>query len=88
MQLYINQISADKIMRSKKTSDQILQHITLINPQYYEGIVLFDVHILLPDNYSIYSRYEGKDEKLVISLSKLGSMELDVKDFRNITLCN
>lgn len=87
MQLYINSISADKILRCKRSADEILKHITLVNPQYYEGEVLFDVHITLPDNYIITSKYEGKAEHLYIQLSNLGSMELDVMDFRSITLC-
>ena len=87
MQLYINSISADKILRCKRSADEILKHITLVNPQYYEGEVLFDVHITLPYNYIITSKYEGKAEHLYIQLSNLGSMELDVMDFRSITLC-
>lgn len=87
MQLYINSISADKILRCKRTSDEVLKHITLVNPQYYEGEVLFDVHITLPDNYNITSKYVGKAEHIYIQLSNLGDIELDVMDFRSITLC-
>lgn len=87
MQLYINTISADKILRCKRTSDEVLQHITLVNPQYYEGEVLFDVHITLPESYSINSRYDGKKEYVQIILSNLGDIELDTMDYRCITLC-
>ena len=48
--------------------------------------ILFDVLIELPDNYMITSYYNGNDEYIKISLSKLGDIELNTKDFRDITI--
>lgn len=86
MKLLINCISADNIMRCKKDSMEVLKHLTLINPQCYENQILFDVAVDLPDNYSITSRYEGKEEFLTIQLSLLGNIELNTKDFREIII--
>ena len=91
MNLYINCISADNIMRCKKGSEEVLKHIKLTNPQIYQvdvmrSDILFDVLIELPDNYIITSYYNGNDEYIKISLSKLGDIELSVKDFRDITI--
>ena len=86
MQLYINCISADRIMKCKKDTQEVLQHIKLINPQYMEGDILFDVAVTLPDNFSISSRFEGLDEFVTISLSNLGNIDLNVKDFRDLVL--
>ena len=91
MNLYINCISADNIMRCKKGSEEVLKHVTLTNPQIYQvdvmrSDILFDVLIELPDNYMITSYYNGNDEYIKISLSKLGDIELNTKDFRDITI--
>lgn len=91
MVMYINCISADNIMRCKKGSEEVLKHVTLTNPQIYQvdairSDILFDVAIDLPDNYNISSFYKGSDEYIKISLSKLGDMELNTKDFRDITI--
>lgn len=87
MELYIHCVTADKIMKCKRSSEEVLKHITLVNPQCYENQIFFDVHVTLPEDYNICSRFEGKDEIMVISLSKLGVIELNVMDFRSITIC-
>ena len=86
MKAYINWVSADTVMRCKK-SEEVMDHIQLINPMSFEGGVLFDMIIDLPDGYSISGRIEGISEYIVIKLSKLGTIELNTKDFRDITIC-
>ena len=88
MELYINCVSADNIMRCKKDNLDVMQYVTLVNPQYmgYDTTVMFDMHIRLPEDYSITSKFEGNDEYLVIKLSKIGSLELNTKDFRDVTI--
>ena len=86
MNCYINCITPDKIMRCKKGSEELLNYIELINPQIYESQIFYDVLIALPEDFSIQTKYRGKDEHVIIKLSKLGDIELDVKDYRDITL--
>lgn len=88
MELYINCVNADNIMRCKKDNLEVMQYVTLINPQYagYDDSIMFDMRIKLPEDYSISSRFEGNDEFLVIKLSKIGSIELNTRDFRDVTI--
>lgn len=86
MNCYINCITPDKIMRAKKGSEELLNYIELVNPQMYENQIFYDVLIALPEDYSIGCKYRGKDEHIIIKLSKLGDIELNVKDYRDITL--
>ena len=88
MNLYINCVSANNIMRCKKDNLDVMQYVTLINPQYmgYDETIMFDMYINLPEDYNINSRFEGNDEYIVIKLSKIGSLELNTKDFRDITI--
>ena len=86
MQLYINCITADKILKCKRNDDEVIKRIKLINPQYMENEVYFDVIVMLPDNFNISNKHECNEDYLVISLSNLGNMELNVKDFRDVTL--
>ena len=85
MFLYINCISAEKIMNCKK-DPEVNQHIELVNPQYMEGIILFDVKINLPDNFTITTRQEGIDDYICICLSKLGIIELNTRDYRDLLI--
>ena len=88
MELYVNCVSADKIMRCKKDNLEVMQYVTLVNPQYmgYDESIMFDMRITLPDDYNINSKFDGNDEYVVIKLSKLGNIELNTKDFRTITI--
>ena len=86
MKLYINWISADTVMRCKK-SVEVMDHIQLINPMSFEGSVLFDMIVDLPTDYKISGKTEGVNEYIIIQLSKLGTIELNTKDFRDITIC-
>lgn len=86
MKVYINWVSADTVMRCKK-SDEVMDHIQLINPMSFEGGVLFDMIIDLPTDYKISGKTEGINEYIIIQLSKLGVIELNTKDFRDITIC-
>lgn len=86
MQLMINCVTADNIMRCKKDGSEVIQHLKLINPQCYENEILFDVVVDLPFNYTISSRYEGKEELVTVQLSHLGSIELNCKDFREMII--
>lgn len=86
MDMYINCITPDSFIRAKKGSEELLQYVELVNPQIYDTQVFYDVLVKLPEDYKVSSKYRGKDELISIELSKLGSLELDVKDFRNITL--
>ena len=85
MQLYINCITAEKIMTCKK-DPEVNQYLKLINPQSMGGMILFDVVIQLPDDFNISTKHEGIDDIVIISLSKLGTIELNTKDFRDLTL--
>ena len=60
--------------------------ITLVNPQYMEGIILFDIKVDLPENFTISSRQEGISDIITITLSKMGSIELNTADYRDLTL--
>lgn len=86
MDMYINCITPDSFIRAKKGSEELLQYVELVNPQVYGTQIFYDILVKLPEDYSVSSKYNGKDERVVIQLSKLGALELDVKDFRNITL--
>lgn len=86
MDMYINCITPDSFIRAKKGSEELLQYVELVNPQVYGTQIFYDILVKLPEDYSISSKYKCKDERVVIQLSKLGALELDVKDFRNITL--
>lgn len=86
MKLYINWVSADTVMRCKK-SEEVMDHIQLINPMSFEGGVLFDMIVDLPTDYKISGKTEGINEYIIIQLSKLGAIELNTKDFRDITIC-
>lgn len=88
MELYVNCVSAAKIMRCKKDNLEVMQYVTLVNPQYmsYDESIMFDMRITLPDDYNISSKFDGNDEYVVIKLSKLGNIELNTKDFRTITI--
>ena len=86
MQLLINCVEANKIFSCKKESEDIIKHIELVNPQYMNGGVLFDILVSLPDSFTIGSRLDGVEEYITITLNKLGSFELNTKDFRDITL--
>lgn len=86
MKVYINWVSADTVMRCKK-SEEVMDHIQLINPMSFEGGVLFDMIIDLPTDYKISGKTEGINEYIIIQLSKLGTIELNTKDFRDITIC-
>ena len=85
MKLYINWVSADTVMRCKK-SEEVMDHIQLINPMSFEGGVLFDMIIDLPTDYNISGKTEGINEYIIIQLSKLGTIEMNTKDFRDITI--
>lgn len=85
MQLYVNCITAEKIMFCKK-DPEVNQYIKLINPQSMGGVISFDAVIQLPDDFNISVKHEGIDTIVVIALSKLGCMELNTKDFRDLTL--
>ena len=41
----------------------------------------------LPTDYKISGKTEGINEYIIIQLSKLGTIELNTKDFRDITIC-
>lgn len=86
MEMLINSVSAETVMKCKKGSQEAVQHMRLINPQMYGNEILFDVHVTLPDNFSITCKHEGKCDKLIIQLSNLGDIELDTKDFRDVYL--
>ena len=88
MQLSINCVNAEKIMRCKKDNLEVMHYVTLVNPQYagYDSSIMFDMQVSLPDDYKICSKIDGNSEYLVITLSKIGNIELDTKDFRDITL--
>ena len=47
-----------------------------------------DIHITLPDGFTISKRSEGVEEFLVVSLSKLGSFELNTRAYRDVTIYN
>lgn len=85
MTLYINCVTAEKIMSCKK-DPEINQYMELVNPQYMEGIILFDVKINLPDNFTVTSRQEGIDDYISITLSKLGTIELNTRDYRDLLI--
>ena len=85
MQLLINCVEANKIFSCTKDMDTI-KHIELVNPQYMNGSVLFDILVHLPDSFSIGSRLDGLEEYITVTLNKLGAFELNTKDFRDITL--
>ena len=85
MKLYINWVSADAVMRCKK-SEEVMDHIQLINPMSFDGGVLFDMIIDLPTDYKISGKTEGINEYIIIQLSKLGTIEMNTKDFRDITI--
>ena len=86
MQLYINSVTADKILKCKKDNEEVVKRLRLINPQYSEGDVYFDVAVSLPDNFTITNKYEGMEDFIIINLSNLGKIELNVKDFRDILI--
>ena len=86
MTLVINCITADKLLRCKKGSEELLNYVQLINPQVYESQIFYDVLVALPEDYSITSKFRGKEEYITIKLSKLGDMELNTKDYRDISL--
>lgn len=85
MQLYVSCISAEKIMSCKK-DPEVNQHIKLVNPQCMGGMILFDAVIQLPDTFNITSKHEGIDDIVEVSLSKLGRIELNTRDYRDLTL--
>lgn len=86
MQLIISSVEANKIFFIKKDSDEITKYIEVVNPQYIGGSVLFDIHVNLPDNFNITTRLDGIEQYIVITLGKLGSFELNVKDYRDLTI--
>lgn len=86
MQLLINCVEANKIFSCKKDTDDIIKHIELVNPQYMNGSVLFDILVHLPDSFTIGSRLDGMEKYITVTLNKLGSFELNTKDFRDIIL--
>ena len=86
MQLYVNCITADTALRFKKDSEEVVKHITLVNPQCFEGNILFDMQITLPDNFSVSRKYDGYKELMIITLGNIGTIELDTKDFRDIII--
>lgn len=86
MQLYINSITPDSVMRCKKGSDELLKYMELINPQVYENHIYYDVFIQLPDDFSISCKHQGSDEILIVTMSKLGDLELNTKDYRQVIL--
>lgn len=86
MQLYINSVTADKILKCKKDNEEVVKRLKLINPQYSEGDVYFDVAVSLPDNFTITNKHEGMEDFIFIYLSNLGKIELNVKDFRDILI--
>ena len=85
MKLFINWITADSVWKCKK-SDEVMEHIRLINPMSYEGGILFDMIIDLPDDWKIEGVQEGLNTFIVITLSKLGTLKLNTIDFRDITI--
>ena len=85
MQLYVTCISAEKIMSCKK-DPEVNQHIKLVNPQCMGGVILFDAVIQLPDSFSITTKHEGIEDIVEVSLSRLGSIELNTRDYRDLTL--
>ena len=85
MQLYVTCISAEKIMSCKK-SPEVNQHIKLVNPQCMGGTILFDAVIQLPDDFTITSKHEGIEDIIIVSLSKLGTIELNTRDHRDLTI--
>ena len=86
MQAYINCVAADKILKCKKDNEEVVKRLKLINPQYVEGEVFFDVAVSLPDQFAITSKHEGMEEYVTIQLSHQGTIELNVKDFRDILI--
>lgn len=90
MELSINCISADSIMRARKNNDEIMRRMTIGNPQVYalpdEGVIYFDLKIKLTEGYSINVRYEGDEEYIKIKLSNLGDLELKRSDFREMVI--
>lgn len=90
MELSINCISADAIMRARKDSDEVMRRMTISNPQFYalpdEGVIFFDLKIILTEGYSITSRFEGETEFIKIKLSNLGDLELKRSDFREMVI--
>ena len=85
MNLYITCISAEKIMSCKK-DPEINQHIKLVNPQCMGGVILFDAVIQLPDDFNITSKHNGIEDIIVVTLSKLGTLELNTRDYRDLTI--
>lgn len=85
MNIYVNCISADTALRLKK-DEEVLKHITLVNPQCYEGNILFDMQITLPDSFTLSRKYDGYKELMIITLGNIGAIELDTKDFRDIII--
>ena len=86
MQLLINSVEANKIFFVKKDNDDVAKHIEVVNPQYMGGMVLFDIHVNLPEEFSINTRHDGIEDYIIVKLSKLGSFELNTKDFRDLCI--
>ena len=85
MKIIVSWITAETVIKCKK-DPAVMDRIQLVNPMSYEGIVLFDMLINLPDDYTISGKIDGINEYVVITLSKLGSIEINTKDFRDITI--
>lgn len=85
MQLYVSCISAENIMNCKKNTE-VNQYIKLVNPQCMGGTILFDAVIQLPDSFNISQKHDGIENIIEISLSKLGTIELNTRDYRDLTL--
>lgn len=88
MQLLINNVSANDLFFIKRDSEEIKKHINIVNTQCYGGVIMCDIHITLPDGFTISKRSEGVEEFLVVSLSKLGSFELNTRAYRDVTIYN
>lgn len=73
-------------MRCKKTSEELLDYVELYNPRECNNQIYYDVMVILPDDYTITSKICDRNEYVVITLSKLGNIEINTKDFLYITV--
>lgn len=86
MQIIFTSVTADSVMQANK-SPEIVQHLKLQNAQMnYDGALLFDLVVYPTDDFTINKSTDGTKEKIRVILSKLGYIELNVNEFRDLMI--
>lgn len=86
MQIIFTSVTADSVMQANK-SPEVVQHMKLINAQMtYEDSLLFDLVVFPTDDFTITKTADGNKDKIRLTLSKLGFIELNVNEYRDLMI--